>query len=291
MTAVLYSLMVLIWGSTWIAIRTQAGVAPVEVSILWRFLIAASVLFAALLAGRRLRLLRPIDHLVCLAQGATLFSFNFVSIYHASAHVTSGVIAVVFSTASLWSAALARLALGERRGARPLAGGVLGLAGLLLLFWPEWTRLGPEAAPGLGLALLGTATFSCGALLSVVHQRNGVPPLVGVAWGMAYGVLLLSIIILWRGLSWRFDPSTSYLLALLYLAIPGSVIGFWIYITLVHRLGAGAAAYTTVLFPLVALSISTVFEDYRWTAAGLAGVALVLGGNVMAFLEPRRTTG
>ncbi|TNY03362.1 EamA family transporter, partial [Escherichia coli] len=74
-----------------------------------------------------------------------------------------------------------------------------------------------------------------------------------------------------------------YVGALVYLAIPGSVIGFTAYLTLVGRLGPERAAYSTVLFPVVALNVSAWAEGYRWTAPALAGLLLVMAGNVLVF--------
>ena len=82
------------------------------------------------------------------------------------------------------------------------------------------------------------------------------------------------------------DP--VYIGALSYLAIGASVIGFVAYLTLVAREGAARAGYATVLFPLVALGVSTVAEGYVWSAASVAGVALALGGAAVTFRRPRR---
>ena len=126
----------------------------------------------------------------------------------------------------------------------------------------------------------------------MVHRRRGLTPWTTTAWGMMYGALILLAVTLVQGLPWRFDPSPTYVGALLYLAIPGSVIAFLAYLTLVGRIGADKAAYSSVLFPLVALNISAVLEGYVWTASAMAGVALVLLGNVLVFARlPGRRNG
>jgi drug/metabolite transporter (DMT)-like permease len=109
---------------------------------------------------------------------------------------------------------------------------------------------------------------------------------------MLYGAVILLAVVLVQGLPWRFDPSPTYVGALLYLAVPGSVIAFLAYLTLVGRIGADKAAYSSVLFPLVALNISAVLEGYVWSASAVAGVALVLLGNVLVFARlPGRRNG
>lgn len=138
----------------------------------------------------------------------------------------------------------------------------------------------------MALALLGTLCFSAGNMLSSLQQKAGFRPLSTNAWGMLYGTLLLVGYCLLSGTPLTFEWSPRYLGSLLYLAIPGSVIGFTAYLTLVGRMGPERAAYCTVLFPLVALNISAVVEGYQWTPLALGGLLLVMLGNVLVFRRP-----
>ncbi|MFG6468274.1 DMT family transporter [Roseateles sp. BYS87W] len=286
MTAVLYVLVVLIWGTTWIALKWQLGPVPIALSIAYRFGLAAVVLFAWLLWRRQLVVPRGRARGWVLAQGLCLFCLNFVCFLNASQTVASGLVAVVFSSAALWNALLARLVHGRTMAPQVLAGGALGLTGLVLLFWPE-IQAGHATAAGLAWALGGTLCFSTGNLLSAALQAEGLKPVQTNAWGMAVGTLLLLGYAAAAGVPWVFDPSPRYVGAWLYLAIPGSVIGFTAYLTLVGRLGPERAAYSTVLFPVVALNVSAWAEGYRWTAPALAGLVLVMAGNVLVFRKKK----
>ena len=285
MNLILYALVVLIWGTTWIALKWQLGVVPIPLSIAYRFALAALVMFA-LLAWRR-QIVRPRGDAVWLvaAQGVCLFCLNFVCFLNASETLPSGLIAVVFSTSTLWNALLARLIHGRRIAPQVLGGGVIGLTGLLFLFWPQIAGHAGDAVTlvGLAWAFSGTLCFSSGNLLSAALQSRGLQPAQTNAWGMAFGTLLLLGYCIAAGTPIVFDPSPRYTWALLYLAIPGSVIAFTAYLTLVGRLGPERAAYSTVLFPIVALNVSAIFEDYRWTATALIGLLLVMLGNVLVF--------
>lgn len=285
MNLFLYALVVLIWGTTWIALKWQLGVVPIPLSIAYRFALAALVLFALLAWKKALR--RPPGHSLGLiaAQGLCLFCLNFVCFLNASLTVPSGLVAVVFSTSTLWNALLARLLLRRRIAPQVIGGGALGLAGLLLLFWPQVTGHAHDTATlrGLAWAFGGTLCFSSGNLLSSAMQARGLAPAQTNAWGMAFGAALLLGYCLASDVPFVFDASPRYVGALLYLAIPGSVVGFTAYLTLVGRLGPERAAYCTVLFPVVALNVSAVFEDYHWSASALAGLALVMLGNVLVF--------
>lgn len=289
MNLFLYGLTVLIWGSTWIALKLQLGPVPIPWSIAYRFAIAAAVLFAWLLLTGRLK--RPDGRAMRLvaAQGVCLFCLNFICFLHASRHIPSGLVAVLFSTATVWNAFNARVFLGRPLAPRVLAGSALGMLGLAALFWPELTRhdASPGTLLGLALGLAGTLCFSAGNMLSARLQAAGHMPLVTNAWGMLIGASVLVAGCLAGGIGWAFDPSPSYVGALLYLAIPGSVIGFTAYLTLVGRLGPERAAYCTVLFPVVALNISAWVEGYQWTAPALLGLVLVTAGNVIVFRQPR----
>lgn len=294
MNLFLYLLTVLVWGTTWIALKWQIGEVPIPWSIAYRFWLAAAVLLAWLAWRRQWRWpSRGIAPLL-IGQGLALFCLNFMCFLHASQWIASGLVAVCFSTAPLWNALNGRVFQRRALSAQVLAGGALGLAGLLLLFGGEfakdWQRA--ETLWGLGLALAGTYCFSLGNLLSGAMQRQGQTPLQTNAWAMLVGATAIAAYALLAGEPMRFDPSPLYVGAWLYLAIPGSVIGFTAYLTLVGRMGADKAAYCTVLFPVVALNVSAWVEGYAWTPAALLGLGLVGAGNVVVFWRaPAITAG
>ncbi|WP_314918360.1 DMT family transporter [Pseudomonas helleri] len=289
MNLFLYVLTVLIWGTTWIALKLQLGVIAIPVSIVYRFGLAALVLFAVLLLSRKLQVMNKRGHLICLAQGLCLFCVNFMCFLTASQWVPTGLIAVVFSTATLWNALNARVFFKQKIARNVIAGGALGLLGLALLFWPELSghTATPQTLLGLGLALIGTMCFSAGNMLSSLQQKAGLKPLTTNAWGMLYGAGMLAVYCAFNGIPFDMEWNTRYIGSLLYLVIPGSVIGFTAYLTLVGRMGPERAAYCTVLFPLVALNVSAFVEGYQWTAPALAGLVLVMLGNVLVFRRPK----
>lgn len=285
----LYLLTVLIWGTTWIALKLQLGVVAIPVSIVYRFGFAALVLFVILLLSGRLQKVNRRGQLICLAQGLCLFCINFMCFYTASQWIPSGLIAVVFSTSTLWNALNARIFFRQKVARNVLAGGALGLVGLACLFWPELAgrTASHETLLGLGLALLGTLCFSAGNLLSSLQQKAGLRPLTTNAWGMLYGAAMLSVYCLLSSTPFSFEWNTRYIGSLVYLVIAGSVIGFTAYLTLVGRMGPERAAYCTVLFPVVALNISAFAEGYQWTLPALMGLVLVMLGNVLVFRKPK----
>lgn len=288
MNALLYGLVVVIWGTTWIAIFLQQGPVAAPVSIFWRFAVASAAMMLVLLALGRLRKLAVRDHLFCMVQGCCVFCFNFWCFYTAAKFINTGLESVIFSMAVLYNAINSFIFFGQRPPARFWAAAILGLLGIITLFWDDLLASGwsHELLLGIGLSALGTYGFSLGNMISLRHQRNGLETMTTNAWAMTYGTLVMGAIALVRGDSFVPEWTMSYIGALLYLAIFGSVIAFGAYFTLVGRIGAGKAAYSTLLFPLVALSISTVYEGYVWHMNAVAGLLLILTGNLVMFTRP-----
>ncbi|WP_237479763.1 DMT family transporter [Lichenibacterium dinghuense] len=284
MNAVLFAATVLIWGTTWIAIAFEVGPVPVLVSVFYRFAAAAAILLVALAATGRLRVPPRRDQPFVLAQALCLFCCNFICFYAAAGRLPSGLISVVFSLSTIFNAVGARVFFGAPITGRTVGAAALGVAGLALLFGRDAAAgLSGDAPTGLGLALLGTLFFSLGNMLSRRNSAAGVTPVTATAWGMLYGALALLGLVALTRTPVVAPPDARYVAALLYLAAVGSVVGFTAYLSLVARIGSTKAAYATVLFPVVALALSTVFEGYRWHWTGFVGLALTLAGNVVVF--------
>jgi drug/metabolite transporter (DMT)-like permease len=290
MNALLYFLVVIIWGTTWIAITLQQqGDVAITVSIFYRFALAAGVMVIALLLARRLRHLKLRDHLFCVAQGFCVFAFNFYCFYHAAAYISSGLESVIFSMAVLFNAVNGMIFFRQRLSPNFLPASILGLTGIVALFWQDLTaaQIAPELLKGIGLSLLGTYGFSLGNMISSRHQRQGLDILSTNAYAMTYGAILMGIFSLIQHHSFTIELTSRYLGSLLYLAIFGSVIAFAAYFSLIGRIGASGAAYSTLLFPLVALTISTFYEEYHWHLNAIMGLLLILLGNLVMFSRPR----
>ncbi len=286
----LYVATVLIWGSTWLAIKFQLGVVAPEVSVAYRFLLAAAILFAWG-AWRRVGFSYPMRaHLRFALLGFLLFSTNYLLFYFATARLTTGLIAVVFSTIVAWNIVNGRLVFGRRSETRVKFGAALGFLGICIVFWPELKAFDLARAGTVGLLLSVVATYSAslGNMVSAHLQVEGYPILQGNAWGMLYGALMQLTFALARGIPFAFDPSPAYMGSLLYLAVFGSVIGFGCYLTLLGRIGADRAGYAAVLFPVVALCLSTLFEDFSWTYGAYLGVVLIMLGNVLVLGRLKR---
>lgn len=286
-TLFLYISTVLIWGSTWYAIKLQLGVVAPEVSVAYRFAIAALILLAFCKLRHKVLTYSMQDHGWMAVQGLFLFCTNYVVFYVATGHLTSGLVSVVFSTIVFWNILFTRLMFGTAVSGRVMAGTALGILGLSLVFWPEVAALGNTASSGLTLCIIATVLASFGNIASVHNQSRKLPVLQTNAFGMAYGAVFTALYAGIMGLEFTWDSSPEYLGSLLYLAVFGSILAFGAYLTLLGRIGAARGAYTAVLFPVVALTLSVFLESYVFTPLAGVGVVLVLGGNVMALKRQR----
>lgn len=277
----LYASVVIIWGSTWAAIPFQLGVVAEEVSIGYRFGIAALCLYAyAMLSGRRVRLAADAYGFVFL-QGTLLFCLNYILVYYATARITSGLVAVVFSSIILFNAVFERIFFNTSIDGRLLVAGALGLTGITMIFWPEvaTVSLADETVVGIALVLGGTVIASFGNMTAVVNTQRELPVVAVNAHAMAWAAMLSLLISALLGREFNFSLQPGYVISLAYLAVFGSAIAFGCYLALIRRIGSARAAYSSVLFPVVALAISTIVEDYRWTAVAAVGIVLTLAGN------------
>ena len=283
MSVFLYAVVVLIWGSTWIAVAYQVGVVPPEASVAYRIGLAAIFMFAWTLARRLPLRFSAKDHFFMALQGALIFSSNFFLFYNAAAFLTTGFIAVIFSMASAMTTIINAVVMRRWPSLRVSLGAVLGILGIVMIYSDELLQFSIHSDKLLGvvLSLGGTVCFSLGSIVSARNRQAGLPVSGNTAWAMFYGFLLLAVFLFTSGHHFTFDPRLPYTISLLYLSIVGSIIAFAAYFALLGRIDAERAAYATVLFPIVALSLSTAFEGYQWTVPALIGVIIILTGNLL----------
>jgi len=280
----LFAVVTLIWGSTWLAIKFQLGPVVPEVSVAYRFLLASLLLAAWCVSQRKSLRFTARQHRLIALHGVLMFGLNYLGVYWAEQYATSGLVAVLFSTIVFMNAIGARIAFGTPLGVRTLSAAALGVTGVALLFLPELlaARAGGDAALGVAFGLAATALASAGTFAALRNQRASIPLLPGIAWGMLYGSMIAAAAAVARGAHWGFETSVPYVLSLLYLSVFGTIVAFGAFLTLLKRVGPGPSAYVNVATPVVALALSTLFEGYHWTWVSALGVALALVANGIA---------
>jgi len=278
-----FLLITLIWSSTWIVIKGQLGLVPPVWSVSYRFLIASATMLAiARLSGASLRIGR--GHLFAVLLGLLQFSLNFNFVYASELHITSGLAAVVFALLVVPNAVMARL-FGVKVSPRFILGSAVAMAGVGLLFLQE-VRSSPaangEVLGGLGLVLIAVLSASSANVMQLAGGMKSRPIAPMLGWAMCYGALIDA------GWAWAtvgppvIEQSWGYWLGLVYLGVIASALAFSLYYRIIRAIGPARAAYSSVLIPIIAMAISTIFEGYHWSPLALGGGLLAIAGLLIA---------
>jgi drug/metabolite transporter (DMT)-like permease len=281
----LYAVLVAIWGGSFLAIEFQLGVVANEVSVMWRYLMAAVTMTAiCVVAKRRMWGFSVVDHLYFIALGVFFFSLNYVLIYRAQTELTSGLAAITFTMALFFTTLNARLFLGAPLNPRILLGGIIGVVGLAVLFGDSLLDLGVDAGTIVGMAyMLGAAyVVSLATVVTAKLNLRRVPALQANGWGMIYGAGFNVLLVLILGRELTFEWTFSYVASLAYLTFPAGILAFIIYFAVVTRIGPARSSYFTLMSPMVAIVISVLVEGLPVTLALAAGVVAILAGNLIA---------
>jgi drug/metabolite transporter (DMT)-like permease len=278
-----------IWSTTWHAILYQLAHATPELGVALRFALAALVALAvALWRGDRLRCSAR-EHRWLALQGVFMYSLSYLAVYHAESHVPSGLVAVGYSASPLVNGIGAWLLWRTPIGPRFVAGGVLCVAGVTLIFWPEFARAAAQGDAARG-ALFTVAAVLLSAVGSLAASRNTVRQLPfwpALGWGMVYGAALSSVVAWASGASFTWPAPPSWWLSLAYLSVAGSVIAFACFLVLQQRVGPGAASTLGVMTPVIALGVSALFEGFQPVPQTWFGAALAVAGNVLILRRAR----
>jgi len=289
--AVPFIIFTLVWSSTWIVIRDQLGVVPPQWSVAYRFAIAAVAMAAvARLGGHSLRMDSG-GIKAALVIGVTQFCVNFNSVYIAERFITSGVVATVFALLLIPNSLLAWAFLGQKPSGRFVGAGLVAVAGVGLLFLHELRSSpldGRQIAVGLAFTLLGLLGASAANVYQAGKEAHRHPLPSLLAWSMAIGALLDAAIAFAVAGPPVIEPRAGYWIGLLYLALAASVLCFSLYFPVVRKIGPGKAAYSSVMVPIIAMALSTLFEGYSWSMLAISGGLLAIGGMLLALLGRRR---
>lgn len=283
----LFAVAVAIWSTTWHAILYQLAHTTPEAGVMLRFALAGALVLAfAAWRGDRLRCSWR-QHALIALQGVFMYSLAYLAVYHAERHVASGLVAVGYSASPLVNGLGAWLLWRTAFSARFIVGGLLCLAGVSLIFWPELAAVSGARATALGAIYTVAAVLlsSVGSLAASRNATHGLPFWPALGWGMLYGALLSAWVVALNGQPLAWPAAPSWWLSLAYLSVAGSVIAFACYLKLQQRLGPGPASTIGVMTPVLALVVSALFEGFRPVALTWLGAALAVAGNVL-ILKP-----
>ncbi len=277
-----------IWGSTWLVITGQIdGVAP-SWSIAWRFLLATPAMFLLAAAMRRPLRMGARGQGLAMVIGLAQFCFNFNFVYRSELHLTSGIVAVMFAMLMVPNAIFARVLLGQKITRGFMIGSAVAVCGIAMLLIHEGRTAPPFSGAsggiwvGIALAVAGILSASFANVVQANEAGRKLPMVSLLAWSMLYGTILdLALAWVTAGPP-TFPDAATYWAGIAWLALAGSVVTFPLHYNLVRAIGAGRAAYNSIVTVIVAMLLSTVFEDYRWNPLTAGGAVLALVGLVIA---------
>ncbi len=280
---ILYISTVLIWGTTWYAIKLQLGHAPIEISIFYRAFFAAILLIIFCRIRRYSLKFSLINHFYLCLLGLSMFSIHYIFIYDSTHYIYSGIVAVVCSCNSFLNIMHNYIFFKVKPRLNVIFGALIGIIGLGIFFWHEFfdIELSDTVLKGLILSIIGTIIFSFGGAITKRNNHHAIPILPAIAISTANGSIIMFIYTLIQGHEFVLPSSLSYWGSLVYLIIFGSIIAFACYMQLIKNIGPELAGYASVLFPIVALFFSSFFEGYHWSYADLIGLSFVIFGNIL----------
>ena len=280
---ILFLITLFCWSPTWYLIKFQLGYVDPLVSVFYRFLIAAIIIFIYLVIKNKNLKFSINHHFWFLFFGTCLYSINYVFFYLSNTYLISAFPAIVFSTVVIMNILGETIYFKKKPSLKTLIGATIGMIGIIIIFNDEIFNfnLSEGTHVGLFLALIGTFCASTG---NMVHQRNlnnNFPPIQTIAYAMLYGSLVTLFVTQVRGAELLFENSISYISSLLYLSIFGSIFAFVSYLKLLEKVGPGRAGYVGVVMPVLALMISTIFEKLEWQIDLIIGLPILIIGAIL----------
>lgn len=277
------------WGLTWYACKIQAlSHIPVMQSVGYRFVLSAGLIYLFCKFRKDSMVFSKKDHLSFAAQGLFLYFLSYHFFFNAFFFVSSGLASVVFSTLVFMNVVNNRIFLKTPFSARVVFGGGIGFFGMLLVFSPSLVYCDSYQNTLIGLLLCFCATYfaSIGTLISQRNQNSSITLSQRMTFSMLYGGLFSLIVSLLSGDALVFSRDLSYLGATAYLIIFGSILGFGCYLKLIEIVGSAKAAYTTMINPIIALTVSGFLEGFTWEVVTVIGILLILIGCGVVLYQP-----
>lgn len=279
----LYTLVTLIWGTTWLVIKFQIDSTGIVAGVFYRFILAALILFFFNLLKKNKLNYELHYHRFFILQGIFNFSVNYILTYLSEKYISSAMVALTFTTLIYYNMLGLYFFYGKKIEINAILGTIIGGLGIFLLFSEELfkTNINQQSVLGLVIGLVATFSASLGNMASIKNHQAKIPVMVFNAWSMLYGSVFSLIVGLILKDNFSVVGSLSFYSSLLYLSVFGTAIAFYAYQTLIIEIGAHKAAYTSILSPIIAVFVSMYFEKFQLTIPIILGMFLAILGNYL----------
>ena len=282
-TIFLFIATLLCWGPTWYVIKFQLGTVDPMVSVFYRFFLASLIILLACVIKKLPLKFSLKEHFYIAVLGILLFNVNYVIFYLSTQYLISGFVALCFSSILFMNVINNIIFHKNLPNIKTILGGAIGTMGLIFIFFDEISNFtfSNMTSYGIFLGIIATYFASLGNLVSAHTSKINLPVVPVTGYGMLYGSISLLIFLLIMKTPFNFEYSLKYNLSLVYLSVFGSVFGFSLYLSLIKKIGSNDAAYVAIIMPLIALLVSTLFEELMWNVNLVIGAIMIIFGNIL----------
>lgn len=287
MVALAFIFLSLAWSLSWYAMRLQVdSFIPPELSVFYRFFLATILMFIlCFITKQRMKLTKnEIFYLTII--GFCNFFANFAIGYSAAKYVASGVIAVIFSLCIITSEFFSAYFDNRKIEKKVIISSLIGFAGLIFFVFPLMSFSSQnKAVIGCLMSVVMMFIYSFGgSLVSRNKKLNHTPLYTTISYGMLFGTIFSFAFNLMRGNEFTFDFSPSYVLSLAYLTLIAATLAFICLFYLIEKIGSARANYTALIYPTIALVISSFLEDFQFNSLSVFGLILIISALVIEFM-------
>ena len=282
-TIFLFIATLLCWGPTWYVIKFQLGTVDPMVSVFYRFFLASLIILLACVIKKLPLKFSLKEHFYIAVLGILLFNVNYVIFYLSTQYLISGFVALCFSSILFMNVINNIIFHKNLPNIKTILGGAIGTMGLIFIFFDEISNFtfSNMTSYGIFLGIIATYFASLGNLVSAHTSKINLPVVPVTGYGMLYGSISLLVFLLITKTPFNFEYSLKYNLSLVYLSLFGSVFGFSLYLSLIKKIGSNDAAYVAIIMPLIALLVSTLFEELMWNVNLVIGAIMIIFGNIL----------
>jgi drug/metabolite transporter (DMT)-like permease len=284
------ALLVIIWGTTWAAVRISLRGFPPFTGVALRFMVAAVLLvLIARAMGTPLTAVNSRDRWLRVLHAMLSFCISYGIVFWSEQWVPSGLAAVLFATFPLIVAVMAHFALpNERMTVRVMAGTAMGFAGIAAIFAEDFNLLGGRVVMVAALIMLVSPFVAAISTVAYKKWGQGIRPVAFNAVATIYGAVIMGAVAAFTEGHLSIVPERWPVVAILYMAVAGTAITFPLYFWLLEHMPARQLALIGYGTPVVALFLGVLFLEEPLTARTLLGSAMVVTGVAIASHAPRR---
>lgn len=282
--AVLFSILALCWGSSFVAIEIGLEYVPPLLFAGLRYALAGVIVLGyAAVAADRTRPRGRAEWLAVTVAGVFVIALYHGLLYLGELYVSGAVAATVVSTAPILTAAFAGIILpSERLAPAGVVGFVLGLAGVIAIVQPSPDALAGEVTVGAALVFASAIAFALGSVLVRPIDAAALPLETLQAWAMLIGA---GVLLGWSSLRGEsiaaVELTAEMLLSFGYLTIISGVFAFFLYFELLERSGATQVILVSYAEPVVAMGVSWLALGHVVDSLTLVGLVTILAGFVV----------